>query len=167
MTKLIAIQVRERGATPRNMKRVFNAAKKLAWHDTAVRFHAEYRDRRFTLEHAEEAGYARRKGELIARDSKAFRASYTGKKLRMFGHTRPLEFTGETRRKVRSASISSTSNMGKASYSGAAKFNFRHPRSKIRMGEEFRRITRREAQELGQFFDLALDRRLAEADAQG
>lgn len=162
MAKLITIVVRERGATPRNMKRIFNAAKKGAWHDVALRFHTEYRDRRFTLEHAAEAGYAKRKGELIARDTKAFRQSYTGRKLRMFGHTRPLEFSGDTRRKVRSASISSTSNMGKAAYSGASKFNFKHPKSKIRMGEEFRRITRQEANELGEYFDKQLDRRLAE-----
>ncbi len=162
--KLITIKVRERGNTPRNMRKAFNAASKLAWYDVAMRFHAEYRDARFTEEHAREAQYSHRKGELIPRGTKAFRQSYTGRKLRKFGHTRPLEFTGETRRRVRAASISSTSKGGKAAYVGASKFNFRHPKSKVRMAEEFRRITKREAKELGEYYDQRLDEHLAKQD---
>lgn len=159
-----AIKIRERGNTPRGLKRAFNAASARAWHATALEFHTRYRDRRFTEEHAREAGYAHRKGELIPRNTKAFRQSYTGRKLRIHGHTRPLEFTGETRRAVRAASISSNSKGGRASYRGASKFNFRHPKSKIRMGEEFRRITRNEALELATFYDRRLDQYLKEAD---
>lgn len=164
MTKLVTIVVRDRGATPRGMKRIFNNAKKEAWRDTAWRFHEEYRDKRFTPEHAAAAGYMKRKGELIPRGTKAFQRSYTGRKLRMWKHTNPLEFSGKTRRAVKWASVSSTSNGGKAAYSGARVFNFLPPRSKIRMGEEFRRITQQEAIELGQYFDERLDRRLKELD---
>lgn len=164
MAKLITIQVRDRGATPRGMKRVFNAAQKAAWRDVAWEFHSNYRDKRFTPEHAIAAGYTRRKGEMIPRDTKAFRQSYTGRKLRMFGHTNPLQFTGDTRRAVKWASVSSTSKGGKAAYSGARVFNFRPPRSKVRMGEEFRRITPQEAIELGKYFDQQLDARLKESD---
>jgi hypothetical protein len=164
MAKLITIQVRDRGATPRGMKRVFNAAQKEAWRDVAWEFHANYRDKRFTPEHAIAAGYTRRKGEMIPRDTKAFRQSYIGRKLRMFGHTNPLQFTGDTRRAVKFASVSSTSKGGKAAYSGARVFNFRPPRSKVRMAEEFRRITPQEAIELGKYFDERLDLRLKEAD---
>jgi hypothetical protein len=165
MAKLITMAIRDRGNTPRGMKRAFNAASKAAWHDTAVEFHRNYRDKRFTPAHAAEAGYMSRKGEQIPRGTKAFRQSYTGRKLRKFGHTNPLEYSGETRRKVRSASISSTSKGGKAAYAGASKFNFRHSRSKIRMSEEFQRITAREAESLGQFYDQRLDYHLAQQDA--
>lgn len=146
------------------MKRAYNAASKAAWYDVALRFHSEYRDKRFTEDHAREADYGRRKGELMSRGTSQFRKSYTGRKLRIKGHTRPLEFSGETRRKVRMASISSTSKGGKAAYSGASKFNFKHPKSKIRMSEEFRRITAKEADQLGQYYDDRLDLHLAEQD---
>ena len=157
MTSLITITVRDRGATPRGMKRVFNNAQKEAWRDVAWRFHEQYRDKRFTSEHAAEAGYMKRKGELIPRNSKAFRQSYTGRKLRIHGHTNPLEFSGATRRALKWASVSSTSKGGKAAYAGARVFNYLPPRSKIRMGDEFRRITPREAIELGRYFDERLD----------
>lgn len=164
MPKLITIKTRHRGNTPRGMKRAYNNASKAAWADTAFEFHAHYRDKRFTNEHAQEAGFALRKGEGLPRGSAAFRKSYTGRKLRMMGHTRPLEFSGDTRRKVRSASISSTSKGGKAAYAGASKFNFRHPKSKIRMSEEFKRITAAEAIALGEFYDRRLDHHLALED---
>lgn len=162
--KFLTITIRDRGPTPRKLAKAMTAAKRAAWLDVATRFHAEYRDRRFTHEHAREAGYTARKGELQARGSKAFRNSYTGQKLRIHRHTRPLEFSGDTRRAVRFARISSTTAIGRVAYSGAGKFNFRHPKSQIRMGEEFRRITRREAFELGEYFDLMLDRRLKDQE---
>lgn len=144
------------------MRRDFNRASKAAWRDTAEYFHTHLRDKRFTEEHAREAGYTRRKGELQPRGSKSFRRSYTGQKLARKGHTRPLEFSGETRRALSSPpNYSSTSKGGRAAYSGAAKFNFRHPKSQIRMGEEFRRITEAESVDLARVFDQQLDKYLA------
>ena len=158
----IVARIRDRGATPRKMRPAFNSASKLSWYATALEFHQSLRDKRFTEQHARAAGYAHRKGELLPRGSKAFRQSYTGRKLRMFGHTRPLEFSGETRRKVRFARISSGHRFGRIAYPGASKFNFRHPRSRIVMSEEFRRITQAEAQYLGEIYDADLDKRLAD-----
>jgi hypothetical protein len=160
----LTVNLRDRGTTPRNLQKAMTAAKRAAWHDTAVRFHSEYRDKRFTEAHAREANYVKRKGEALARGSKQFRQSYTGRKLQMKGHTNPLEFSGKTRAAVRMASISSTTKGGKASYAGASTFNFKHPRSQIKMSEEFRRLIPREANELGQYFDQLLDYHLAEQD---
>ncbi len=84
------------GDTSRN-EACLQRSQKEAWRDVAWEFHTNYRDKRFTPEHAIAAGYTRRKGELIPRDTKAFRQSYTGRKLRMFGHTNPLQFSGDTR----------------------------------------------------------------------
>ncbi len=106
------------------------------------------------------AGFFLRKGEGLPRNSKAFRRSYTGIKLRRFGHTRALEFTGGTRRAIRTASISSTANQGKAAYRGASKFSFRHPKSRIRMSDEFRRLLPTENSELATVYDADLDTRL-------
>jgi hypothetical protein len=164
VTSLVTIQVRERGSTPRGMKKAVNAAQKEAWADVAWRFHEQYRDKRFTPEHALEAGYLKRKGELIPRNTKAFRQSYTGRKLRIHKHTNPLMFSGDTKKAMKWASVSSTSKGGKAAYSGARAFNFLPPRSRIRMGDEFRRILPREAMELGRYFDERLDLHLKKLD---
>lgn len=160
----VTATIRDRGTTPRGMRKAYSAAARAAWFLTALLFHSVYRDRRFTNDHASEAGYGARKGELMARGTKAFQRSYTGRKLRMFGHTRPLEFTGATRNKMRAASISSTRTMGRAAYPGASKFSFKHPKSKIRMHEEFRRILPKEAEELGNYFDEQLDAELKKLD---
>lgn len=162
--KLVTIKTRERGSTPRRMKKAFNAASKEAWYRTALRFHSEYRERRFTEAHALAAGYTKRKGELIARGTKAFRQSYTGRKLRIKGHTLPLVWSGRTKKETERASISSTSKAGRATYRGANTFNFRNPKSKVRMNEEFTRLIPKEAIELGEYYDQQFDLQLKEQD---
>lgn len=163
----LAIVVRERGATPRNMRKIHTRASKLAFLDTGTQFHLEHVPRRFTEKHAREAGFGHRKGELLPRGTKAFRQSYTGRKLRAKGHTNPLEYSGDTKRALRWApSMSATSKGVKIRFSGARTFNYRHPKSRIRMSDEFRRITKGEAIELGNFYDRRLDVRYAAVAAQ-
>lgn len=146
-----AVKVTDRGATPRRMLKVHNAANKIAWYQTGLHFHGHMRDNRFTEAHAREAGYKKRKGESLPKGSKGYRRSYTGRKERKWGHTRPLEFSGRTRDAVRTARITSTSKGARVSYSGASTLNFKHPKSQIRMNEEFRTITRAESEQLGEF----------------
>jgi hypothetical protein len=165
----MAIRVRERGNTPRGMKRAFNNASKRAWLDTARYFHEHLRDKRFTPEHAREAGYYARKGQNLPRGSKQFKRSYYGRKLLSqrgggWGKANPLEWTGDTRRAIRSGSASSTSKGGKMAYAGARVFNYRPPKSQIRMNEEFRRITPDEAIELANYYDRQLDDYLKKED---
>lgn len=158
----MAITIRDRGPVKRGRRRAFGNASKLAWATTAEYFHEHLRDRRFTPEHAQAAGYARRKGELQPAGSKSFRRSYTGRKQKRFGHTNPLQFTGETRRRIASEfNITSTKKGGKIAYRGASKFSFRHPRSRVRMNEEFRRLIPSEIETLADVFDAALDDELA------
>ena len=158
------IQIRERGATPRGMKRIFRRASKAAWLDTATHFHREYTLRRFTPEHAAEAKYSARKGQLQPRGSAAFRRSYMGKKMRLYHHQNPLQFSGKSKRSARFATPTSTSKGGRIAYRGMRVFNFRHPRSRVRMNEEFRRIIPREAEELGTYYDRRLDLHLERED---
>lgn len=153
----LTVGIRDRGQIGRGLKSSFNAASKTSWHRTTVHFHATMREARFDPDHQREAGFAQRKGQGLPRGSKAYNRSYTGRKEKRFGHTRALEFTGDTRRAIRAASISSTSKGGKASYPGASKFSFRHPRSRIRMQDEFRRILPAEATELAEVYDSHLD----------
>lgn len=163
----LAIEIRERGLQPRGMRRAFNAASKQAWADTAQHFHDYMRDERFTPEHARAAGYAARKGELQPPGTKAFNRSYYGRKLRSkrgggVGKANPLESSGETRRNVATQyRITTTSKRARISYSGARTLNFRHPKSRIRMGDEFRRLLDTERVQLASVYDSALDRYLA------
>jgi hypothetical protein len=118
------------------------------------------RDERFTKSHARKAHYKKRRGEEAGLSRQAFFSSYTGQKQRKFGHTRPLEFTGETRRLVKTANITSTSKGGKVRYPGARKFNFRNRYSSIRMSEEFRRLLPSEKTELAKEYDKTLNREM-------
>lgn len=148
MTVMAKFTIRDRGATPRGMARRLNAHKKICWDDTAVLFHTEMRDKRFTHAHARAAGYAPR----------TFK--YQQRKLKKWGHTYPLQWSGTTRRNVRAARISSTSNGARVAYAGARVFNFRNPKMKANMAIEFTTITQAEADQLAANFDRVLDQRL-------
>jgi len=161
------IEIRERGPTPRGAGKVFRAASKAAFLSAADLFDEVYRDRRFTEAHAAAAGYHKRKGEGLPQGSKAYRRSYAGQKQRRFRHSRPLELTGETRDRLRTGGRrSATSNTAKITYAQARKFNFRHPKSQIRMSEEFTRLIPEEITQLAHHYDTRLDQELADANYQ-
>ena len=158
------VGIRERQPLAKGLRRAFNAASKLAWEHTGQYFHDELRDLRFTPEHAQEAGYFKRKGEGQAVGSKAFKRSYQGKKFyspnRGGGRNQanPLEDSGETRDLVRTNyRVQATSKRVEVRYPGARKLNFRNPRSRIRMNEEFKRLTDRELTLLARVYDDKLD----------
>lgn len=152
MTVMAKFTIRDRGATPRGMARRLNAHKKICWDSTAVLFHAEMRDKRFTHAHARAAGYAKR----------SFK--YEQRKLKVAGHTYPLvgfnKKKRRTRELVKAARISSTSNGARIAYPGARVFNFRNPKMKANMAIEFTTITQAEADQLAANFDRVLDQRL-------
>lgn len=145
--------IQERGPAPRGFTRLINDLKRDSWEQTAAHFHDNMRDDRFTQAHATRAGYGERK------------RSYTWRKFKEEGHTRPLEKSGETREAVRrygtlKAVSTNTSSQVKIAYPGARKFNFRHPKSQINMVMEFTAITQDEANRLAQVFDNELDKQL-------
>lgn len=149
------IVIKERGATPRRMRRAFNNASKQSWNEAGLYFHQTYRPKRFTVAHGKEAGYRPRSGDELPFGSKQFWRSYVGRKLK-YKHTRaPLVWSGQTRRAVQAARISTTSQGASVRYSGARVLNF-HPD----LAKEFRRIIPREARQLGRIYDRGLDRRL-------
>ena len=79
--------------------------------------------------------------------TKAFWGSYTGRKLRKFGHALPLVFTGQTRDRARMATIQVTTNRGQIRYSvNALNFN---PWTR----DEFISLTPAEVATLGQTFE--------------
>lgn len=161
------IRIRERGAAPRGMRKVWTAASKLAFLDALEFFDDNLRDRRFTKSHAQAAGYYKRKGEGLPRESKAFTRSYVGQKLRRFKHDRPLEKYGKTRDRLRSGGRrTATRDKGRIAYSQAATFNFRHPNSQIDMSDEFTRVLPEENEQMAYVYDSRLDRELADSSFQ-
>lgn len=147
-----AIKIRERGAVPRSLAKQHRQASRQAFQAIAEQHHRENTPRRFTKEHAIEAGYQKRAGEQLAFGTKAFWNSYTGRKLRKYGHTLPLVFSGQTRDRARMATITVTTNRGQLRYSVQA-LNF-NPWTRA----EFVRLTQREVDALGQSYDTVYSR---------
>ena len=163
------VGIRERQPLAKGLRREFNEKSKKAWEAAGQYFHDNLRDKRFTKEHAEEAGYYKRKGEAQTPGSKAFKRSYHGRKFyspnRGGGRNmaNPLEDSGETRSLVRTNyRIEATRNKVVIKYPGARKLNFRNPKSRIRMNEEFKRLTDRELRLLARVYDEKLDELLNE-----
>ena len=153
---MVAIRalVIEKRNTPRLLLKQHNDNARRSYQEIGGMFLRDMVLVRFTAAHAQEAGYVKRKGELLPPGSKAFKRSYSGKKFKRFGHMRPLEFSGDTKREIKQgAHVKVTKNGARVVFPAARKFNLRHPTSQIRMNEEFRSITTREAQTLGQAFD--------------
>jgi len=160
----LLVPTRERAKVAMGLRNAFNAASKEAWRVTGNYFHENMRDDRFTPEHAIKAGYYKRKGQNYRPSMKVFGQYYYGRKWLSAKHgggkgkANPLEFSGDTRRAVRTARIEATRYGVRVIYAGARVFNFRHPKSRIRMNEEFTRLTMDEQRKLAEVYDAELDR---------
>lgn len=135
------------GVLSKNLsKRTLNAhVLKPAYHDIGVYWHTHYRKKHFTHAGASEYGYTPRKGDRGS--GRRFKGSYTAKKIRKWGHSKPLIWTGESERLTRIRDVRATSK-GCRVVLKANKLNFRSRHTEIRMREEMTRISRREAREL-------------------
>jgi len=103
------IKIKERGATPGILKRELNKLKKVAFESAGIHWHQEIRPKHFTSAGATEYSYAPRSGERGNVGRYGFARTYTGRKLKAYGHTQPLVLTGESQamtriRDVRAAS---------------------------------------------------------------
>lgn len=103
--------------------------------------------------------YQPRQGQRGNEHPKGFNRSYTGRKLRRFGHTLPLVYTGESRRLANIRDVRATSN-GSRVVIHARKFNFKNPHSRINMREEITVINAAEENDLGGVFDGTFQRGL-------
>lgn len=159
-----SITIRERGPTPRGMKKAYNAAAKAAWEETAIAHHRDNTEKRFTVEHARRAGYTKRKGEGMSRGAKGFASTYYGRKLRSnkgggVGQADPLVYSGTTKQRARTARVVASRSGAKLRYNTPA-LNFRHPKSRVNMRDEFTRILPHEVAAIVKNYDAGLDRRL-------
>lgn len=147
-----AIKIRERGPVPRSMAKQHRQASREAYQAIAEQHHREHTPKRFTKAHGQAAEYRKRKGEELQFGTKAFWGSYTGRKLRKFGHTLPLVWSGQTRDRARMATIQVTTNRGQLRYSvNALNYN---PWAR----DEFTTLTGPEVRALGQTWESVYSR---------
>lgn len=159
----IKATIREKGATPRLMRREINAIKRAAFEGAGVQWHDEFRLKHFTLAGAREYGYSPRQGDGLS--GKAFWRSYQGRKQKYLGHQIPLVYSGEAQRMSEFRAIRATSTSKKSQVTIAMarlqKLNWRHPNSQIDMADEMRRVSAGEERILVGTIQRGIDSRLA------
>jgi len=163
----ILINIRYEGAVPGpNLSpgALSNILKK-AWYEPGKNLHENFRPKHFTQEGAREYGYAPRRGEESGTSGKAFWRSYTGRKLKKFGHTLPLVYSGDLRDRTRIARIDSKADGVRVVLPQANKANFHNPKSNVNMREELTRISADEARQSAELLDQAVRRRIAAFNA--
>jgi hypothetical protein len=142
-----AIVIRERGPTPKIAKRQLNHLTKQMLSETGAYYHAKYMDKHFTAAGAAEYGYAPRKGQKSGISGKAFFRSYTGRKLKQKGHTRPLEWSGASRTLAGIRDVRANSKRARI-VQHARGLNRRHPNSAVNMAKEIRTVSAAETRDL-------------------
>lgn len=144
-------------------KSVVNRAVKSSLSAAALAWHQRYYEGHFTAAGGAQYGYFQRKGEGQPRDSKAFRRSYAGRKLRKFGHGDPLKFSGDAYRRGKVAIVRATSKQAKVVL--PSKFNWKHPKSRIVMRDELTRVLPAESDALRGIAEIEMGRHLASEGA--
>ncbi len=148
---MFEITLRKSGPTPKIVRRELNNVTREAARTMGQVWATRFREKHFTNAGAAEYGYTPRQGEPGRPHPRGFRQSYTGRKLAKFGHTRPLEFTGESRARTRSPRIVATATKGQATVQvimNAPGFNRRYAGSPIDMRKELTTVSRGEAEKL-------------------
>lgn len=157
---LFRATIRYEGAIPSNLsRRTFNKFCAEGYRILGIYWHQHFRQKHFTHAAIREYGYTPRKGE--AGSGRKFRGSYTWRKLKKFGHTKPLTFTGESERLTRIRDVRANGK-GCRVIIRANKFNFRAKGSHVNMRWEMTRISRKEGETLTKLFQNFMTRRLGQ-----
>ena len=146
----IQFSVRYDGPVPGSVHlraRTWRKLQKASWEAVGRYWHKTIRPKHFTAAGAAEYGYT-------PRDQ-----NYTAGKLEQFGHTSPLELSGEAKRQSEQEDIRATFNRVRVVIH-APKLNFRVKDSAVNMSEELRTISTAECKTLSNKFDGWLERRL-------
>lgn len=136
------LKMKWRGPTPRITKKRFNELIKAANRDMGIYWWRMMRPKHFTHAGAREYGYTPRKGERGG--GRPFRGSYTAKKLRAFGHTKPLVFTGTSQKLAGIRDVRATFKKTRVVIHARA-LNFRSAGSQVDMRAEMTAISAKEA----------------------
>jgi hypothetical protein len=139
-------------------QRTWNNLLKEAWYEVGRHWADEMRPKHFTKEGGKEYGYKPRAGE--AAGGKNFWSSYTGRKQKKFGHTKPLVYTGELEQASRQTTIYPSFKGVRIALPGARKANLQNPRSSIDMPEELKTVSGREVDQLAKVHEQAMQQLL-------
>lgn len=162
----IGFEIDYHGAVPGSLQmgqREFNDLRRAAWFSTGKYWMQHFRAKHFTKAGAAEYQYSPRKGETGNTHPKGFWASYTRRKQRDKGHTLPLVWTGESRRRTRRARITARATSTKSHCRiamNAPTLNRRHKDSDIRMWDEMTRVSPREIYILLRHYERFIDWKL-------
>ena len=133
-------------------KSQINRALKAANFGTGVYFRRNMLPDRFTVKGGRRLGYTRRSGETdigyVRNGSGRNKHTYAARKERHIGHNRPLELTGQGKREALATPQKVRVTRDKIVIPLPRKYNLRNPKSKVRMGDEIRKVTPREAKQL-------------------
>lgn len=149
---MLDIALTKTGPVPSLLKRELNNCHRDAMHAAGTFWHENYREEHFTNRGSTKYGYTPRSGEPGREHPGGFRKSYTGKKLRAKGHTRPLEWSGDSRRQSRTPRIVATAKKGEARVRvimNVPGLNRRYRGSPIDMRKELVTVIPAEGQEIG------------------
>ena len=150
------------GPTPRIAKRRMNHIIKAANRDMGIFWWRMMRAKHFTHAGAREYGYTPRKGERGS--GRAFRGSYTAQKLRAFGHTKPLVFTGTSEKLAGIRDVRATFKKTRVVIHARA-LNFRSAGSQVDMRAEMTAISVKDASRLVRVKEKSLMARLRQIRA--
>ena len=152
---LLTVTQTESGPTPKNLRRHWNDIHREAAVFAGDYWHTRFRPLHFKNLATRRYGYQPRQGEAL-QGAKGFRRSYTGQKLQMFGHTRPLVYTGQSETLSEQRTIVATAKGGQF---GSATASVRMPTSGLNrrssprspnMAQELRTVIPEEIDEIGQ-----------------
>jgi len=142
------VALKRSGPTPKLLKRELNNCHRDAAANMGEFWHERYRPKHFTNAASTEYGYTPRQGERGRPFGKGFDRSYTGHKLKLHNHSRPLVFSGESQRRTETMDVRATAKKGEAFVRvvlHAPALNFRYSGSPIDMRDEMTAVSQREA----------------------
>jgi hypothetical protein len=122
----------------------FLACLREAWRQVGEYWHHELAPKHFTTAGGSEYGYLPRAGERGAAGKKGFAKSYTGRKLRKMGHTRPLAWSRESEQAVAQSTRVVPSPHGVRIEINAPNLEKRHNYSPINMPAEMTAVSQAE-----------------------
>lgn len=134
------IQLEQRGLFPFASKSVQNRIFSIVHFEIGREWHRRFKPLHFGNSATTRYGYGRRSGESGNMPAKGFNQSYTGRKLAIKKHTRPLEWSGDSMRSVMASNTIRATRFGVTVAMHAPNLNYRNPHSQIDMRAELTRV---------------------------
>lgn len=146
---MLLIRIAETGTTPRGLRGQIRQLQRSAFTRIGEYWHRYHRPKHFTKSGASEYGY-------LARSVK-----YEKQKLRKYGHSNPLVFSGESRELSRARAIRATSHGVRIVMPSVRKLNFTPKGGRIKMADELRTVSAAEIKQLEAIAQHVIDKKAA------